>query len=60
MELIKAGRTEADVIISSIGTHSMSQMKYELLTAYDKKRKELDEINKLSQQLMQAQEELKK
>lgn len=60
MELIKAGRTEADVIISSIGTHSMSQMKYELLAAYDKKRKELDEINKLSQQLMQAQEELKK
>jgi hypothetical protein len=53
LELIKAGQTDADVIISTVGSHSMSQMKHDLLLAYDKKKKENDQLEKMQQQVLQ-------
>ena len=59
LELIKAGQTDADVIISTVGSHSMSQMKHDLLLAYDKKKKENDQLEKMQQQVLQQEQQQK-
>ena len=60
LELVKAGQTDADVIINAIGAHSMSKMKYDVLQAYAEKKKENDQLKQLNQQLLQQQDELQK
>jgi hypothetical protein len=42
-----------DVILSAIGMYSMTQMKFEVQRAVDKKKKESDMINQLQSALEQ-------
>lgn len=55
LELIKGGQMDADVVISAVGTHSMTQMKHNLLEAYEKKRKENSQLQQMEQQLLEQQ-----
>lgn len=57
LELIKAGQQDVDVILSAIGMYSMTQMKFEVQRAVDKKKKESDMINQLQSALDQQQKE---
>ena len=58
LELVKAGQQDVDIILSSVGMHSLTQMKFEVQQSINKKKKEVDQINNLTNQLNQAQQQL--
>lgn len=58
MELIKGGQQDIDIVLSTIGMHSMTQMKFEIQQSINKKKKENDQLAQLNDALEQAKQQL--
>lgn len=59
LELIKSGQADIDIIFETIGTESLTEMKQQVLQAFEKKKQENGQLQQLQQQLMQLQDQLK-
>lgn len=59
LELIKSGQADIDIIFETIGTESLTEMKQQVLQAFEKKKQENGQLQQLQQQVMQLQDQLK-
>lgn len=58
LELIKSGQADIDIIFEAVGTESMTEMKQQVLSAFDRKKQENNQMQQLQQQLQQMQQQL--
>lgn len=59
LELIKSGQADIDVIIEAIGTESLTELKQQVIQAFQKKKQENGQMQQMQQQVMQLQDQLK-
>jgi hypothetical protein len=59
MELIKSGSADIDIILETIGSESMTEMKESVSSAVKRKLEENNQVKQLDQQLKQAEQQLK-
>jgi len=58
MELTKAGKTDADIIVEVATSHSLTEMKDSVNKSLKKKKEEEDAVKQLQEKLEQSQKEL--
>jgi len=58
-ELIKSGQVDLDVILSSITSDSLSDMKYQLVKSFQKRKEENNQIEQAGQTIKQYEDQIK-
>ncbi len=59
MEFVKGGMVEPDIILEMMTSKSLTRMKEDVSASLNKKRKEADQLGKLSQQVQELDKQLK-